>query len=155
MESGSRDNSKEQADNFTAEEREKLKSYFGPDIDKVKSAGKKNTGRSMADDDIFTLWGDDFPRLEGIEDLFQNVYKAEANRRIKEASPVVRSTDRLKPAAYALLKACAENMMLNELLEKNREKIKKIEERQKKINERMELVIKHLSEIRRKYEEEK
>lgn len=154
MESGSRDNSKEQADNFTEEERKKLESLLGP-FDEAKSAGKKNTGRIMPDDDIFTLWGDDFPRLEDIGELFQNGYKKEANRRIKEACPVVRSTDRLKPAAYALLKACAENMMLNELLEKNREKIKKIEERQKKINERMELVIKHLSEIRRKYEEEK
>lgn len=94
--------------------------------------------------DFFALWGNDFPKLNIKNELFLPKYHEEANRRIKNAAETVASADTLKQVGYALLEACAENMMLNALLEKNREKIKKLEERQKKINVKLEAVLSSL-----------
>lgn len=96
------------------------------------------------DQDFFALWGNDFPKLNIRNELFQQQYQNDANRRIKKAAEAVASADTLKQVGYALLEACAENMMLTELLKKNREKIKKLEERQKKINVKLEAVLSSL-----------
>ena len=103
--------------------------------------------------DYFSGWNP--PPLPIDTMLWQDMFKQMANERITLAQKSIRMTDSLYQASYAVLELCAENYMLEQIIEHNRDRISQLEEKQRKLNETLRQLLKRAQNISLKAEIER